>query len=1282
MTSRIYPDQKPWSRESAQAFLDMSGGLPGFEQIGEKQLDAAIALHRMLITGGIAYLADEVGMGKTYVALAVVALCRHLQPGFRVLYLAPSRNVMRKWHEREQPAFIRNNVRAPDMRVRGLGGQSPGQAVCCQTVDEWVGSSLANPTALDVFLTFSALSFPLGGDRAAWTQRVKGMAHRAGISTDLRGITHKPTFKNKASQILNQIIPYYDLVIVDEAHLLKNGASDRAQFLASAMGTPESGNVRRYGGALLLSGTPFDRDVTQLARQIKLFARPELGLNPHEQVMELAEARKKGAGWPEIQAGLKPFMVRRVQKLDIGGERLSRNQYRTEFRQEAGISLDDKTDPEHIKQRLFSAVIQKRLIDFLQESNGGRFPLAMFASWEAYTPPAPSDKSDVQRPDTESTTHHEAPPAQTSGELDVSHEVSGNSEGKALDSQLLSDLLASYRDIFDSEPPHPKLEIEAKRLSKEAFTLGLKQLVFVRRLKSVDDLYNRLNQAYDQWLVDHLGSQGCHWAEALRWARNRAQSIKSQSATAESAEAAGNDPEKDSDPEADSLFSWFFRGKLDATGEDFISQYHLPKPQDLRTLLRDPRRSISIIGELDWYHFLENELSHPQFISDAELAAKVAGVPGGDRPLDQYRRLQVTWLELQAESAPQPERRALQAIAAYTRQLLTATNQDRLSIPEKRVRELLDMPTVGLVLYQGDIGRQFLPAWCQCWEFLCTTAWAHADDEFRAESHLRNLDLQREVQFALLRLDHPFIDLYLAWLNADRQSDALIAKALVQRVVSLCQQADATTRFGTASILHNLAAAWEQIVKTNFSDMLHGSDRIDRDRWRVLIHFQLSPFAPIEFASGYNSDNRTAIARRFRMPGYPMALISTSVLQEGEDLHVCCDRVTHFGISGSPIGIEQKNGRVDRIGSRAHRRLIAEKSVECAGIQVSFPHLTESLEWYQIRELGIAINEYLRSLHEIGNNPVNGDQTITQSLSDETPIPPLLKDSLESPFEPDLPALPDCVATDDVTNWTKTIADNLEHARSQIASVAQEAAFTPTADPDCFVSRDGKARLVLLAAYLIGEIKVLAERRLTPDEYPDWLSEGEIHLEMPLQSFQKSMADPKCQHGLLRLDDGSFGLTVTATCFAHGDGQLHIDEIRDLLWRVGCLKEFTPPQHSADKFTKVLLQLKKSRNYHDFEVTDSPSPNLRKVRYRGMTITLIVMKSWVIATRPIESCPDANLKTIIDKTVLRNVRLRGPDFFLGQQNQIKDRMVHPLADLGVPELVSMIRELVALSRCR
>ncbi|WP_337238245.1 helicase-related protein, partial [Salmonella enterica] len=63
-------------------------------------------------------------------------------------------------------------------------------------------------------------------------------------------------------------------------------------------------------------------------------------------------------------------------------------------------------------------------------------------------------------------------------------------------------------------------------------------------------------------------------------------------------------------------------------------------------------------------------------------------------------------------------------------------------------------------------------------------------------------------------------------------------------------------------------------------------------------------------ASGINSGDRSPLARRFRMPGYPMVLISTDVFQEGEDLHTFCDAVSHYGLSASPIALEQKVGRV------------------------------------------------------------------------------------------------------------------------------------------------------------------------------------------------------------------------------------------------------------------------------------------------------------------------------------------------------------------------------------
>ncbi len=140
------------------------------------------------------------------------------------------------------------------------------------------------------------------------------------------------------------------------------------------------------------------------------------------------------------------------------------------------------------------------------------------------------------------------------------------------------------------------------------------------------------------------------------------------------------------------------------------------------------------------------------------------------------------------------------------------------------------------------------------------------------------------------------------------------------------------------------------------------------------------------------------------MPGYPLVLVSTNVFQEGEDLHLFCDSVVHYGVSGSPVSIEQKNGRVDRVGSLAQRRLTREGFIDPEEddlIQVSFPHVKESIERVQIRRLSENINRYMASLHEIGNTVASDREEIAESeIADRTRIEPQIRDFLESPFDP------------------------------------------------------------------------------------------------------------------------------------------------------------------------------------------------------------------------------------------------------------------------------------------
>lgn len=1293
MTSPIFSEQRPWSRAAAATLLDMSGKMPGFEAVGATQLDAAVALHRMLITQGSAYLADEVGMGKTYVALAVVALFRHLQPGFRVLYLAPSQNVLQKWHRRELPAFIRNNVRAPDMRVQGPAGLSPAASAACLRADDWLQAAVTDPSALDVFLPLSALSFPLTGEESNWYTRVKDMAARAGVKVDLRGVREKSTFKDKAAGIINLAIPRYDLVIIDEAHLLKGGAgksaSDRAQFLARALGASGHGGARRFGAALLLSGTPFDRDLYQLARQFELFSIPELNIAPHQHIEELALRRHAGASWSEIQIGLKPHMIRRVQKLDVGGMPMSRNQYRTELRAKAGISLAKDTSPDALRQRLFTAVVQKRLIEHLDGENEGRFPMAMFSSWEAYAPPKLSPNKTKGRAATAAQSarldeeENEEYLLTGNDALDVAKDTNAPQDARAVDSNLMENVVASYREVFGEAPPHPKLEFESRRLSQEAFGEGHKQLVFVRRLKSVDDLYTRLNENYDLRLGSYLSDEGMPGCpKALLDARRSAGRYESEQTVAPAAvETPSATPWGEGEDElparGDTLFSWFFSGTLDTAGKAFILTHGLPAPGLLRERLRDPERLESIIGELDWRGFATDHSPDLPAISMQDLADRASQLPGPAGVLGRFRRLQLAWTEFQAEAMPS-QSRPLRLLKDHLKELLSGPRPVRERIDAGTAENLLSLPTIGLTLYRTQLGNAVLPAWLSLWHDL--TAMTQGTDELDLSARLRALDLQREVLFALLRLDHPFIDLYLGWLKAPRDDARASAQALVDRLVAVCGRSAAETSFGTGSILRNLADAWGQIAKTNFAEFLKGSDRIERARWRREIQQHFAPF-PVEWASGHNTDARTAIARRFRMPGHPMVLVATSVLQEGEDLHVCCDRVTHFGISGSPIGIEQKNGRVDRIGSKAQRRLLAGHPVQEAGIRVRFPHLSESLEWYQIRDLSQSINDYLHSMHEVGANLALEDTSLATTMANRNPIAPLLTQHLSSPFEPEVSNCEDGVTQTGVETRLDQAREIIDHANALLTKVALSAGFKPDLGrPHCFLHEANNAQLSLQPAHMTGELTILASRRLSEEEQPDWLAGGKFTDGPPSpQALQTLGVDPRRKHALNSVDSG-LSLSIHAACFARGETELNQREIEDLLKRIGI---DLPSEHAAisqetDSLTRVIQALMEADGSAEFQWIPGRTPTRHWIRSRGQRITLELREKWIVASRIIEADPNPDPANLLRRTLWRNGRPSGPDFYFSHRGEIKARMIHPLADLGAPELVCILRELVAV----
>jgi hypothetical protein len=88
-------------------------------------------------------------------------------------------------------------------------------------------------------------------------------------------------------------------------------------------------------------------------------------------------------------------------------------------------------------------------------------------------------------------------------------------------------------------------------------------------------------------------------------------------------------------------------------------------------------------------------------------------------------------------------------------------------------------------------------------------------------------------------------------------------------------------------------------------------------------------------------DARQRLMLSFNTPFFPDILVASSVLAEGVDLHLNCRHVIHHDLSWNPSDIEQRTGRVDRLGSKAEQ---VKHSVE-----VFLPFVAETQDEKQFR---------------------------------------------------------------------------------------------------------------------------------------------------------------------------------------------------------------------------------------------------------------------------------------------------------------------------------------------
>lgn len=423
------------------------------ESMAAKQTEGVAYLWNLLVAGKVALLADEVGMGKTFQALGVAAWLWKNKPDAKVLVMAPNRHLCGHWR-REFEGFIREHIRQADDRVKTEDGM-PVATVCeCYQLEHLVQSVQNNEGQL-YLTTVYALSGLLGPER-----RAEGPEGAGSIAANCH---------HRLKQHLGP--SGFDLIIVDEAHYLRNvsGGSQRVSAAKALFGNADS----RLGvWNLLLTATPSHTRLDDVQNILGYFT--QLDRDPALEAMSGAERTRQL---------LQRYALRRLRLMEGQGGLYGKRHYRHE--KAVPASFDGRPDAE-----MFFALYQKRLVaDLGRQKENKSLTYGYLEGFESFG---------------------WKPQIDSGADADYQDAVEDRMVedfSKATDTELLRDLTRRYRDQFHTFPDHPKYGLMIDQcVPKAADGLGtaledLKHLIFVRRIPSVRELTQRINERYDELLA-------------------------------------------------------------------------------------------------------------------------------------------------------------------------------------------------------------------------------------------------------------------------------------------------------------------------------------------------------------------------------------------------------------------------------------------------------------------------------------------------------------------------------------------------------------------------------------------------------------------------------------------------------------------------------------------------------------------------------------------------------------------------------------------------------------
>lgn len=925
------------------------------------------------------YVADEVGLGKTYIALGIASLLRHFSANkehYKDCIIVPKKNLQSKWRK-EIKNFISNNYQLECNIVKTPLGTSVGK---CEDQNIHARLEFVDPKnpSYEIFRN-SSFSISASGDD--WKLKLANELPDTEASIFKAGIKR---FKNNEGEVmlrrlyaylLNVIMPEFDLLIVDEAHNFKHGTqgdvSYRNQVVSRLMGVvyeedevifQEFPQLKEKlkplaGKVILLSATPLDNGVYEIANQLDCF----LPNHPYRNL----EAEVKST---RLKAELGTFMIRGVMNIKLGGESMSRNRYRHEHRN--GNVLREVDAPVQTISNPFDAAmiatLQLKTLEQINTTKNNSFEIGMLAGFESF---------------------------KVSNNKEIEYEDSNRrDQNKSVDSNIIESIANSYYDEFKQFLPHPKQDNLVTEVYKEMLK-GNKSLIFVRRIASVNELEKRLINLYEEnqaKKIERYKKDGNIIISKMLKAFHARNEALAESDVLELAsgrlkeyylnQLESHIPHNEWPIQVEEIKQRLIDLLDHATGTelgdklDAQLKIHLNR-STISSIYREMLLSL-IVQYSGWkneeeladgekeeqarYFFLKY-FSSKQYIDGYRFKKRLT-------TKDWFRCNYYYLTEVQGITISAT---GLDAPLSFDDKIKTEANRidyinDRIveslskGDDSAEINEIYKKKTFFNYLFDSILKEEFA-VWIE-------TKWQALDIDYLIDE----LNTLQEILRGIFRNGSGLLPCFIADSTEGEFEDNII-KVLNDTFPEVVKE------------IKTILIDFDKIVSVNFSD---------RSRIRFAMYNQ-SPVLP---ASGEHSKDVTGVATQFRMPGFPYVVITTDVLKEGEDLHTYCSDIYHYGIAWNPSDMEQRTGRIDRINSKSYFKLKETQKVTFDdSLHVFYPYLSDTLEVNQVVKVFKKMNAFIDTFYDV---TIKIDKEST-TASDEivSHIPPQIKKQLSSKYD-------------------------------------------------------------------------------------------------------------------------------------------------------------------------------------------------------------------------------------------------------------------------------------------